>query len=898
MNREWYEFENEKILGSLKTSYQGLSDAEVLRRRNEYGPNTLKEISKVTIFTIFFSQFKSSLIYILIVAGIIAFFLGETIDGSIIFAIILLNAVIGTVQEGKARNTLEALEKVVTSRATVIRNGDQIVIPDKDIVPGDILSLKDGDTIPADARIISVNSLKINEASLTGESEPVHKISEAIKADKVPIADQHNMVFRGTYVISGLAQAVVVRTGNFSAIGKIADQLDDLNTDVPLKKNIKNFSKAVIVVVGVISIILFTAGILRGIEVVDIFFVVVAVAVSAIPESLPVVVTLVLVTGVWRMSKKNALVKRLQAVEALGQANVIALDKTGTITKNQMMVEKLYVNDSFYEVKGDGYEPKGDVYLDGERINPGTHEEVILAGKVAVFTSIASTAYDEEKNEWTEAALLVFGKKIGLEKFELEKQYPKTLEIPFDLSNKYHTTINTVDDKSFLSTVGSPEAVLKKVTTVWENGKVHQLTKDKLDRIQEAILKFSEGGYRVLALAGSFNPPKRMYKNSLPPLTFIGLVGIIDVIRPEVYDAVKIAQEADMNVVMITGDHKRTAHAIAQKIGICSKEDTVLSGSDIENMSDGALLQMVATTKVYARVSPEHKLRIIKAYKDRGDIIAMTGDGINDALSLAAADLGVSMGKTGTEVAREASDIVLLDDNFGNIIAAAEEGRNIYRIIRRAILYLVSTNLGEMMVIVIAVIVGWPLPLLATQILWLNMVTDTFLVAALAVDPKTPNLMKEKFVKPSKWLVDKTLGLRSLLIATVMTVGTLSLFIMFLPQGMVKAWTVSLTMLTVFQWYNVFNVRSKDSSVLKQNILNNPYLIMGLVLAVVLHMIAIYTPFMQKVLHLTSLNASEWLLILIVGLSVILVEEIRKFVARIMRRSKELKLSSLDQSLS
>jgi len=891
MNNSWYSYDKEKTLGILKTGISGLSQTEVKRRQSVHGSNTLNISSKTGYLTLFIEQFKSPLIYILIFAGTTALILGEIIDSSIIFGIILLNAIIGTFQEGKAQNILEALSNAVKGKATVVREGKEIVIMDTEVVVGDILVLKDGDIISGDARILSCNALKVNEASLTGESESVHKIDEMIKGDDIFISDQQNMVFRGTYVLSGYAKAVVVSIGNESQIGTIASQLSDLHTDIPLQENINNFSKLVIVLVGTVSVILFIAGYLQGNSISELFFVIVAVAVSAIPESLPVVVTLVLATGVWRMSKKNTLVKRLQAVEALGQANVLALDKTGTITKNQMMVEKVFVNNFLYEVTGVGYDPTGDILLEGERVNFPTHPGISLIARTASLTSVGSFAFEEETRGWnrisgdpTEVSMLVFGKKMGFEKFDLEKQYPKELEIPFELQTKHHTTINVIDGKRVLSTTGSPEAILKKVTTIWKDGKIENVNNSDREKLESVLQYLSKDGYRILALAGSFNPPEKIEGTDLPELTFFGFVGIADAVRESVAASVESAHNAGMDVVMITGDHKVTAQAIAQKVGIYREGDFVLSGPEIETMTDEELADSILGATVFARVTPDHKLRIIRALQSNGNIVAMTGDGINDALSLVAADLGVSMGKIGTEVAREASDIILLDDDFGNIIYAAEEGRNMYQIIRKAILYLVSTNLGELAVISIAIVVGLPLPLLATQILWLNMVTDTFLVVALTMEPKSAQLMKERFIKPSKWLLDKELIFRSVLVGTVMTIGTLSLFIMYIPHGMVKAWTVSLTMLTVFQWYNLFNIRSSKKSVLEQNILSNPYLIISLIGAVALHLFAIYTPFMQNILKLTTLSISEWVLVLTIGLSVILVEEIRKLYVRIKER--------------
>jgi Ca2+-transporting ATPase len=891
MDREWYRENINKILDFFQTSERGLTPLRVIEQRQKYGENVLKQEEKKTFKDMFISQMKSPLIYVLVVASIIVFFLGHWIDGSIIISIVLLNAIIGSIQEGKAQNTLAALSRVVKSYATVIREGKKMRIPDHELVPGDIIYLKDGDSIPADARLIQVNSLKVNESALTGESESVMKIEDPISAINVNTSDRKNMVFRGTYVTSGLATAIVVRTGMSTVIGKISKQLGDIDMSVPLKRNIKNLSTLLVIIVVVLSTILFAVGILSGqYEVVDMFITVVAIAVSAIPESLPVVVTLVLATGVWRMSQRNVLVKKLQAVEALGQAKVIALDKTGTITKNQMMVEKIFVNDREFEVSGDGYDPYGNIFENNNSVKPKKDADLDLMMKMSVFTSIANVSKDKEKNFWsleygdpTEAALLVLGKKFGYEKDRLEHDNVKLFESPFDLNTKHHTTINKVGKKNVLSSVGSPEVILSNCDKVWKNGRSARMTKEERSKIELALEKASKEGYRLLAFGVNFNAPSELKNGVLPKLSFVGFVGIIDAIRPEVKKSVEEVNKAGIHVVMITGDFPDTAKTIAEKVGIYKTGDELLTGAQMREMTDEQLIGVLDKVSVFARVTPDDKLRVIEAYKKRGQTIAMTGDGINDALSLVSADLGISMGMGGTEVAREASDIVLLDDKFGNIIEAAEEGRNIYQTIRHSILYLLSTNVGELLVIAIAIFFMMPLPLLATQIIWLNLVTDTFLVAALALDPKEKNLLSKPYKKPSPFIIDFPMMLRILLISILMTVGTLWMFSQYVDGDMVKAWTISLTVLTVFQWYNIFNVRSADETVFTKKSFENKYLWYGLGLAAALHMFAIYTPFMQKILKTTGLTMSEWGTILMIGFSVIVIEEIRKGVKRIFQ---------------
>jgi Ca2+-transporting ATPase len=708
------------------------------------------------------------------------------------------------------------------------------------------------------------------------------------------VNDQENMVFRGTYVISGLAQAVVVRTGKDTLIGQISAKLGEVDSEIPLKRKINDLSRIILIIVACVSSLIFAVGLYRDIEFYEILLTVVAISVSAIPESLPLIVTLVLASGVWRMSEKKVLVKRLQAVEALGQANVLAVDKTGTITKNQMTVEKIYVNNRYINVTGDGYHNSGEFFEQDEALRIGYEvdsktlidKDLDLIGKISTFTAIASFDRTEPDN-WkltsgdpTEAALKILGEKMGMSKNEMDSAFPKLFEIPFSFKNKYHATINKIENKNMFSMAGGPEVILAKCHTIWENGKRKKLTVQERKKLEAVINQMSAEGYRILALAADLDHPKKGGIDNVSNLTFIGFTGIMDAIRSDVYDSVKKVRAANMKVVMITGDHVKTAEAIAKKVGIFNPGDVIMTGDEIDQLSDEALIRVIDKVTVFARVSPDNKLRIVKVYKAKGDVIAMTGDGINDALSLVAADLGVAMGQNGTEVAREAADIILTDDNFGNIISAAEEGRHIYWVIRKSISYLLSANAGELLVILVAILVGLPIPLLATQIIWLNLVTDTFLVAALTMNPKENNLMSNIFRKQGNKLMDRTMITRIIMIGSLMTVATLYMFTGYINGPMEKAWTISLTTLSVFQWFNIFNIKSHYKSIFSWETFNNRYLLLGLSFAIGLHLFAIYNPFMQKVLHTAGLSGKEWLIILTLASTSIVLEEIRKFTYR------------------
>lgn len=878
----YYSQDVSEVIKAFSSSESGLTKDEASKRLAVYGKNTLPNQKRTSWFKLFIRQFQSSLIYILLVASVVVLFLGEYIDAGVILFVLFTNAVIGMIQEGRAERTLDALKRFVETSAYVIREGEELVISDVDVVPGDVVVLKEGDKVPADSRIIFSQSAKSDESTLTGESEPVLKIADKIAEDNVQISDRKNMLFKGTFVVAGHVRAIVVATGTETFIGKISLKLSSFDTEMPLKADIKLLSKFISILVGIASIALFFVGLLYGNSVKDMFFTAVAIAVSVVPEGLPIVITLVLAAGVFRMAQKNALVKRLQAVEALGQADVIAVDKTGTITKNELMVEKLFVLGQEYDVTGNGYENKGEVLFKNQKIDTANHSEILLLGKIAAFCASARASFIKEEEIWkvsgdpTEAALYVFGKKIGFDKDELEREEPQILDIPFDAKIKYHTTLHSVGKNRFLTVVGAPEEVLKISSSVW-NGRAKKITDKDRKMFENAIRNFSSKGLRVLACAIQAKAPKTVSIENMPRLTLVGLFAMRDVLRKDVAESVRIARESGVRVVMITGDHQITAEAIGRSAGIFREKDSILTGAEIDGMNDSDLSKKLAGVSIFARVAPEHKLRIVEAYRNRGDVIAMTGDGVNDALSLVAADLGVAMGKVGTEVTKEASDIVLLDDNFSSIVSAIEEGRGIYNTIRKVLVYLFSTGLGEFLTITFAVLLALPLPLLPTQILWLNLVTDGFLVVSFASEPKEA---LDKTRNRHRALIDRRMLIRTALMGLVMTVGSLILFAELYTTDIVLAGTVALTVLAVFQWFNVWNCRSDTESIFSSNPFKNKFLIVSTIIVVLLHLSIIYTSFGQKIFHTKPLSFVEWGGILIVALSIVLVEEVRKLVYR------------------
>lgn len=886
MGNTWYSKSHNEIFTSLNSSEHGLKKTEISARRDIEGWNELPKGKAPTLLAIFFRQFESPLIYILFAASAAVFLMGETVDASIIFFILIFNALVGTIQEGRAQNMLLALEKFTETKATVLREGEEMIIPDREVVPGDIVILQEGEKIPADARVFLSHNLTVDEAALTGESEPVHKISETIEKESAATLGERNMVFKGTHIVSGNGRAIVVATGINTTIGKIAKEISVIDTEMPLKANIRALSRLIIIVVAVVSVSIFSLGMALGNSATTMFTTVVSLSVSIIPEGLPIVMTLVLASGVWRMSKQNVLVKRLQAVEALGQARVIAVDKTGTITKNELAIEKVYVQEKFFDIGGVGYEPTGTVSIAGNAIDTKEYPELMFAGSIAAFCANARVRFLPESEQWhvsgdpTEAAMLVFGQKVGFHKDDIEQESPFNAEIPFDYKLKYHATAHLVSGKQFLTVVGAPEAILGLSKTIWQHGKAVFLSEEGRQKLESMVLRMSGEGLRVIAFAIKSEAEGLSISESIKELTFVGFFGMKDTLRSEVGEAMAKAASAGVRVVMITGDHKITALAIAKEAGIYHEGDEIITGAEIDALFDTELAAKVSKTSVFARVTPEHKLQIVNAYKKNGEIIAMTGDGVNDAPSLVAADLGVAMGKTGTEVAKEAADLILLDDNFGGIVSAIEEGRSIYKTIKKVILYLFSTSIGEVLTIVGALFLGYPLPILAAQIIWLNFVTDGFLDVALAMEPKEKGLLRRNFEKPKKYLIDALTVKRMILMAVPMMAGTLFLFSKYFEADITKAWTISLTTLAVFQWLNAWNCRSEDRSMFQMNPFSNKFLMGATAIVITLQLLAVYTPLMQKLLHTTSLTLNEWMMIIPIAFSIVAVEEVRKFFHR------------------
>lgn len=874
MKQNWYEKTIEQSLTLLETSSEGLSDSAVFARQKEYGPNKLPEAPPDSVVMIFLRQFKSPLVYVLLAVSVVVFAFGEHVDSLVIAIVLLLNAIVGAVQEGRAQNTLAALKRFVQTQTLVRRNGKEESIPDEELVPGDIVILHEGGKIPADGRIIASSNIALNESSITGESGAVQKIIEPLTNDEnghtLYPPEQRNMLFKGSHVVAGDGEMVVTQTGVRTLIGQLSKSITESETEIPLQVNIRNLSRIIMTVVTVASVILFCVGILYGNGVIEMIKTVVSLAVSVIPEGLPVVLTVVLANGVWRMSQRKALVKKLAAVEALGQATVIAVDKTGTITKNELFVETLVIHGKTFEVTGAGYDPAGSILHNKKAVSPLDVPELVLAGRISAYAS-AELFYVPHKEMWeisgdpTEAAMLVFAHKVGFKTEEVMQRHPVVQKIPFDYHVKYRMTVFRDGTKLTAAIVGAPEAIAK-LCGIPEND-MHQ-------QIQSLV----QGGMRVIAFGvtevdGVIDP------EHMPVFTFGGLFGMRDAMHAEVPDAVAMVQSAGIRTIMITGDHKLTAQAIAKSANIFKSGDLIITGAELDTMDDDVLAEKLKTVSVFARIVPEMKLRIVKVLQKNGNIVAMTGDGINDVPSIVAADLGIAMGIAGTEVTKEAADIVLLDDNFATIASAVEEGRNIYKTIQRALLYLFSTSIGEFFTVAVALFIGLPLPVIAVQILWLNFVTDGFLTLSFAMEPNEETVMQKRFHKPNKYLIDMHMLVRMAIMGMVMSIGTLILFNVYKDGDYVKATTIAMTVLAVFQWFNAWNCRSEKKSILHKPF-TNLSLIGATILVALLQISAVYTPFMQKLLKTTTLTLQEWLVILGVASSVIIVEEMRKLIAR------------------
>ena len=882
MNKHWHILSPDEALGALNSRRSGLSEAEAKRRLLQYGPNKLQGKKKTPPILVFLRQFLSPLIYVLLAAVIVSVIVEHFIDATVIMGVLLLNAVIGFAQEKRAQRAMEALIQMAAPKARVRRDGSVKQIPAKEIVPGDILLLESGDKVPADAKLIEVHNLKVNEAPLTGESMPVGKHTEAV-GEEVPMAERKNLVYMGTVVTYGRATATIVRTGMLTEIGKIATAVQEIKPEkTPLQKSIGKLSQYIIVVFLGILVLLVAVGILQGLGWLEMFLLAVAAAVSAIPEGLPVVVTVVLAVGMRIMARRNAIIRKLVAVETLGSAAVICSDKTGTLTLNQMTVRRLYVDGQWIEVTGKGYEPWGEFRRNGQIVNPESEQALIEHLRIGALCNDALLTCEPEfcsiYGDPTEGALVVTAAKAGMNKEKLEKTFPRLDEIPFQSEKQYMATLHSRDGGRVVYVKGAAERLLSLSKYLVKGDRIVPLEEDDVQAIMQANNAMAKEAMRVIATAYLDLPSefKELKDDDVRGnLVFVGLAGMADPPREEAKEAVRLCKQAGIKVVMITGDHKVTAESIAHQLDL--PPGRAITGAELREMSDEELSQQVEDISVFARIEPLHKLRIVNALKSHDHVVAMTGDGVNDAPALKAANIGIAMGITGTDVAREASDMVLADDNFASVVAAVDEGRAIFNRLRNVIFFLLSTNLGELLALMLCILFIGKAPLLAVQILWVNLVTDTAAAIPLGLEPKFGDELKQPPRHPKVGLIFPGLLLRIGFLAILMSVGIFLIFSWAQTRvSLEEARTIAFCSLVAFEWFRAFNARSDEHTIFRLGVFRNRWLFLTISVAIMLQLAVIYVPFLQVAFGTVPLGIDKWGIAVLAGGSLFVIEETRK----------------------
>ena len=879
----------EEVLKAFKTKKEGLSDIEAKSRLKHHGLNKLPEEKMIPWFFLLVNQFKNSLVYILLGAALISFFLEDLIDMYVILAAVLVNVAVGFIQEYKAVKAMETLKKVITFYARVIRNGREKEIKAEELVPGDVVLLKAGDKVPADGRLIFSKNFEVNEASLTGESIPVKKITDQLKNDLV-IAEQKNMVFMGTVVVTGVGEFVVTDTGVNTELGKIATLIRETSEErTPFQKKLDHFSRLLGYITIGVSFVIFLIGVIEGIGFTQIFITSVAIAVSAIPEGLVIAVTAILAVGMQRILKQKALVKKLVAAETLGSTTVICVDKTGTLTEGDMRVSKLVtLNHDLSPAQH---------YASTPQIKESM--ELVLLFKIGVLSNDAVIQNPQDEfSKWkmignpTEKSLLSVGARLGFYREDLEKEEPRLDEIPFDSDKKYMLTLHQQKDKKVIYLKGAPEKVLEMSKRI-QNGKaIKPMSLSLKKKFQNEFEEMSRTGLRTLAFGFQLVNSKAENLGNLKQLKelsdqfiFLGFVGIKDPLRKKTKETIELCKKAGINIVMITGDHKLTAQAIAKELGLKSKAENILEGKDLVKLTHKELVKRIRDISVYARVTPKDKLQIVDAWQEKGEVVAMTGDGVNDAPALKTADIGIALG-SGSDVAKETSDMVILDDNFRTIVAAVREGRIIFNNIKKVILYLLSDSLSEMILITGAIIINaffvkdFPLPLLASQILWINLIDDSFPSIALTFDPEEKEIMTEKPLGHNQNFFTKEMKILTLLISVVLGLGSLLLFLFLIRNGweLVRVQTIIFTFFAVSTLFYVFSIRSLRHSVFVEKFSSNRYLIYAVLTGFIMQLMAVYFSPLQKVFRTVALRFEDWVIIGIACVIIIVLIELTKHI--------------------
>ncbi|MEM2943979.1 MAG: cation-translocating P-type ATPase [Methanomassiliicoccales archaeon] len=905
----WHSLKREDVVSALDTDAEkGLSEEEARARLEKYGFNEIVRSDALSPLKIFASQFKNLMVIILVIAAVVSATIGalkgsseEWLDATVIMVIVILNAILGFVQEYKAERTLEALKKLASPDATVIRNGKEKDIPSSHLVPGDIIILKTGDKIPADGRLLESINLKVNEASLTGESMPASKDAGIVLDEDTYISDRENMVFSGSTIEYGRGIAVVTSTGMNTELGKIAHMIQEEESETPLQKKLANLGKQLGFMVLGVSIFIFIVGLIRNVAVEEMFLTAVSLAVAAIPEGLPAVVTISLALGLQRMASRNALIRKLPAVESLGSATVICTDKTGTLTKGEMSVREIWIGDTI-QVTGEGFTPEGEFTKNGEKISPQEVENLKWLITAGALCNDASLVFEE--NRWsirgdtTEGALLVMAKKAGIDLSKLNEEFPRIYELPFDSVKKRMITVHERQNRIFAFLKGATESTLAICSKRYVDGTIVDLSDEEKKKIMDKNNEMASRALRVLAIAmKEIEDFERDDTQIERGFIFLGLVGMSDAPRKEAIEAVKKAKNAGIRVIMITGDHELTAKSIAVEMGIADTLDPkVISGSELEKLSVEELSKRVKEVSIFARVAPEHKVKIVEALKRNGEIVAMTGDGVNDAPALKKADIGVAMGITGTDVSKEASEMVLTDDNFASIVHAVEEGRGIYDNIKRFVEYLLSCNAGEVAAMFIATLaLADPafLPfLLPIQILWMNLVTDGLPALSLGVEPIADDVMERLPRDPREKPITRHMAYRIVTVGIIMAISTnFAFFLEYYDTGdIVHARTVAFCTIVFSQLFYAFSARSERKTIKELGIRSNPKVLYAFIISALLQLAVIYIYPLNSAFKTVPIGIDEWVIVLIFGSIATIAMESWKIITRI--REKNTRLSS------
>jgi Ca2+-transporting ATPase len=890
--KAWHSLTPDEVLARFGASARGLSIADAAKRLAEHGPNELREAAPISPWIIFLGQFKNLIVWILIMAGVVSGALGEVVDAIAILAIVVLNAVIGFYQEFSAEKSIAALKKMTAPQAKVWRDGAVTTVPAAEIVTGDVLDLDAGDLVAADARLLEASSFKCIESALTGESDAVTKHAITLDSSDVPLADRENMIFMGTSIANGSGKGVVVATAMDTEIGRIATLIREAGEDerTPLQQRLEAFGKILVwASLGIVAV-LFVLGLLRGTPFFEMFMTSVSLAVAAVPEGLPAVVTIALGLGVLRMSRRRALVRRLPSVETLGSTNVICTDKTGTLTVGEMTVRALYVAGRRFEVTGEGYEPDGEVRFEGNPSDARHAAPLLELANVLIGCNNAHLVLED--GIWkvigdpTEGAMLSAGHKVGGSKERLEREMPKHHEIPFDSDRKRRCVVRLLPDGRLRAFVnGAPDLLLKRCTKLLTETGVRSLTDSDRTAISAEnaalagrALRVLGSAYRDLDLASSETLTAEDIEQDL---VFVGLTGMYDPPRPEVKEAVAQCRAAGIRVVMITGDHPRTAMAIARALGIATGEEIALSGADLDQLSDEELRQRAPKVAVYARVTAEHKLRIVRAWKANDAVVAMTGDGVNDAPAIKGADIGIAMGRSGTEVTKQASDMVITDDNFTSIVAAVEEGRGIYDNVRKTLQYLLAGNTGELLLMTVCVVIGLPTPLLPIHLLWINLVTDGLPALCLATDPIDPDVMKQRPRARRERITDGEF-LPTMFLTGILTAGvSFAVYWYGLNSETPElARTHAFAVLVFAELLRSFGARSETRPIWRMNFLGNLNLVVVVAVSFGLQVWSHHNALLARFLKTSLMSSEDCLMLLVASTVPLLVLEVRKVAFR------------------